>query len=307
MTALPSTSSAATGRSAALAGIGYMLAAVFLFALSSAVGKWLVATYPVGEFLLIRSVATLLLLSPFIWRAGKAAFVNVPRPGLQVVRIVLSTAEIAMFFWAVTYMPLADATTFYLAGPIFVTALSVWLLGERVGWRRWTAVLIGFCGVVIALRPSAASFTLPALIALGGSIFYALLMIVTRTLRETSYTMLITTQFLGVLAFGVATAPLGWVPPTAFDLLFMTGLGISSMLSLYCVVRSLKLASASVVVPYQYTLILWSVLFGWQMFGELPDAYTIVGATIIVAAGLYIVGREQAAAKVPLTPGPETP
>ncbi len=234
---------------------------------------------------------------PFIWRAGKAAFVNVPRPGLQVVRVVLSTAEIAMFFWAVTYMPLADATTFYLAGPIFVTALSVLLLGERVGWRRWTAVLIGFCGVVIALRPSAASFTLPALIALVGSIFYALLMIVTRILRETSYTTLITTQFLGVLAFGVATTPLGWVPPTAFDLLFMAGLGISSMLSLYCVVRSLKLASASVVVPYQYTLILWSVLLGWQMFGELPDAYTIVGATIIVAAGLYIFWREQVAAR----------
>jgi drug/metabolite transporter (DMT)-like permease len=307
MTALPSTSSAAaTGRSAALAGIGYMLAAVFLFALSSAVGKWLVATYPVGEFLLIRSATTLLLLSPFIWRAGKAAFTNMPRPGLQIVRIVLSTAEIAMFFWAVIYMPLADTTTFYLAGPIFVTALSVLLLGERVGWRRWIAVLIGFCGVVIALRPSTASFTLPALIALAGSVAYALLMITTRMLRETNDTMLMTTQFLGVFAFGVATAPLGWVPPSAFDLLFMTGLGVSSMLSLFCVVRSLKLASASVVVPYQYTLILWSVLFGWSMFGELPDAYTIVGATIIVAAGLYIFWREQAR-DAPLTPGPETP
>jgi drug/metabolite transporter (DMT)-like permease len=296
MTAL-STSSTAPGRSAALAGIGYMLAAVFLFALSSAVGKWLVATYPVGEFLLIRSAMTLLLLSPFIWRAGRAAFTNAPRPGLQFARVALSTAEIAMFFWAVQYMPLADTTTFYLAGPIFVTAFSVLLLGERVGWRRWTAVLIGFAGVVIALRPSAASFTLPALIALGGSIFYALLMIVTRTLRETDYTVLITTQFLGVFAFGVATAPLGWVPPNAFDLLFMAGLGISSMLSLFCVVRSLKLASASVVVPYQYTLILWSVLFGWWMFGELPDAYTIVGAAIIVAAGLYIFWREQVSAR----------
>jgi drug/metabolite transporter (DMT)-like permease len=297
MTTVSSTSSAAMGRSAALAGIGYMLAAVFLFALSSAVGKWLVATYPVGEFLLIRSAMTLLLLSPFIWRAGKRAFTKMPRPGLQVARVVLSTAEIAMFFWAVIYMPLADTTTFYLAGPIFVTALSVLLLGEHVGWRRWIAVLIGFCGVVVALRPSAASFTLPALIALTGSIFYALLMIVTRTLRETDYTVLITTQFIGVLSFGLVTAPFGWVAPGGYDLLMMAGLGVSSMLSLLCVVRSLKLASASVVVPYQYTLILWSVLFGWSLFGELPDAYTIVGATIIVAAGLYIFWREQVAAR----------
>ena len=107
---------------------------------------------------------------PFIWRAGRAAFMSAPRPGLQVLRVVLSTLEVAMFFWAVAYLPLADAITFYLAGPIYVTALSALLLGERVGWRRWTAVLVGFCGVVIALRPSAASFTLPALIALGGSV-----------------------------------------------------------------------------------------------------------------------------------------
>ena len=297
MTTVSSTSSASAGRSAALAGIGFMLVATFLFALSSAVGKWLVATYPVGQFLLIRSGVTLLLLSSFIWRAGKAAFVNMPRPGLQLLRIVVSTAEIAMFFWAVTYMPLADATTFYLAGPIFVTALSVLLLGERVGWRRWTAVLIGFAGVVIALRPSAASFTLPALIALAGSIFYALLMIVTRTLRESDYTVLITTQFLGVLAFGLVTAPFGWVAPGGYDLLLMAGLGISSMLALFCVVRSLKLATASVVVPYQYTLIVWSVLFGFALFGELPDAYTLVGAAIIVAAGLYIFWREQLQAR----------
>src|ERR1041384_1818189 len=165
MTAVSSTSSAAAGRSAALAGIGFMLMAVFLFALNSAAGKWLVARYPVGEFMLIRSCFTLLFLSPFIWRAGRAAFANAPKPGLQILRVVLSSLEIAMFFWAVSYLPLADTVTFYLAGPIYVTALSVVLLGEKVGWRRWIAVLIGFAGVLIALRPSAASITLPALIA----------------------------------------------------------------------------------------------------------------------------------------------
>src|SRR5262249_2516704 len=108
MTALPSTSSAPTGRSAALAGIGFMLVAGFLFALNSAIGKWLVERYPVGEFMLVRSCFTLLFLSPFIWRAGRAAFANAPRPGLQVLRVVLGAVEVAMFFWAVSYLPLAD-------------------------------------------------------------------------------------------------------------------------------------------------------------------------------------------------------
>src|SRR5438045_5750285 len=106
MPSLPSTSSA-TGRSAALAGIGFMLMAVFLFALNSAIGKWLVARYPVGEFMLIRSSFTLLFLSPFIWPAGRAAFAKAPRPGLQVLRVVLVSLEVAMFFWAVSYLPLA--------------------------------------------------------------------------------------------------------------------------------------------------------------------------------------------------------
>jgi drug/metabolite transporter (DMT)-like permease len=292
-------------RAAALAGIGLMLTGVFLFSLNDAVGKWLVATYSVGEFLLIRSATTLLLLSPFIWRAGMAAFRSAPRPGLQLLRVILSLLEVAMFFWAVQAMPLADAITFYLAGPIFVTALSVWLLGERVGWRRWTAVLVGFTGVVIALRPSAASFTLPALIALGGSVFFALLMITTRMVKDTNDTVLMVSQFAGSFAFGAVTAPFSWVTPTAYHLLFLSGFSLVSIAALFCINRSLKLAPASVVVPYQYTLIVWSVLFGWWGFGELPDGWTIVGGTIIVAAGLYIFWREQVTAReVAFAPAP---
>src|SRR3954447_6453776 len=220
MTTLPSTFTAVTGRSAALAGVGFMLVAVFLFALNSAAGKWLVANYPVGEFMLIRSAFTLLFLSPFIWRAGRAAFADIPKPGAQALRVVLSAVEVAMFFWAVSYLPLADTTTFYLAGPIYVTALSVLLLGERVGWRRWTAVLIGFAGVVIALRPSSSSFTLPAMIALSGSVIYALVMITTRALRESNEIMMITAYFLGAFAFGAATTPFDWVTPAGYDFLF---------------------------------------------------------------------------------------
>jgi drug/metabolite transporter (DMT)-like permease len=114
-----------------------MLAGVAMFSFNDALGKWLLSDYSVGELLLIRSAAALVFLVPFLRSAGVGAFVTAPRPALQIVRIVLSALEVAMFFWAVSYLPLADAVTFYLAGPIYVTALSVVLLGEKVGWRRW--------------------------------------------------------------------------------------------------------------------------------------------------------------------------
>jgi drug/metabolite transporter (DMT)-like permease len=198
-----------------------------------------------------------------------------------------------MFFWAVSYLPLADAVTFYLAGPIYVTALSVVLLGEKVGWRRWGAVMVGFVGVVLALRPSAASFTLPALIALGGSIFFAVVMVTTRMLRHTSDMVLISGQVSATLLFGTAFAPFGWVTPSLRDFLLLSLFGVVSIAALACVNRSLKLAPASVVVPYQYTMIVWAVALGYVVFGDVPDLFTLAGAVIIIAAGLYIFWREQ--------------
>jgi drug/metabolite transporter (DMT)-like permease len=278
---------------AALAGIGLMLLGIFLFSANDALGKWILGTYGVGQMLMIRGTAALVMLSPFIYREGFGSFRSAPRPGLQILRLVLATAEVVMFFWAVRYLPLADIVTFYMAGPIYVTALSALFLGEKVGWRRWTAVIVGFIGVLIALRPSPATFTLPALIALTGSSSYALLMIVTRYLRGTSDIVMATGQIVMTLLFGAATASVGWVTPTPLDLLLMAWLGIIATLALMCVNRSLKLAPASVVVPYQYTMILWAVIFGYAVFGDRPQPHTLIGAAIIVAAGLYIFWREQ--------------
>lgn len=282
-----------TKRSATLVGIGLMLFGIFLFSANDALGKWILATYGVGQMLLIRGATSLLILSPFIYREGIANFRNAPRPGLQVLRLLLSTAEVVMFFWAVSYLPLADTVTFYLAGPIYVTALSALLLGEKVGWRRWTAVIVGFIGVLIALKPSAASFSLPAMIALAGSVAYAFLMVVTRYLRGTSDVVMATGQITTTLVFGAATASFGWVTPSTLDFFLMVWLGVTATLALMCVNRSLKLAPASVVVPYQYTLIVWAVIFGYAVFGDALQPHTLIGATIIVAAGLYIFWREQ--------------
>jgi drug/metabolite transporter (DMT)-like permease len=277
----------------AVPGIGLMLAGISLFSINDALGKWLLDTYSVAELLLVRSVVALMLMAPFIRRAGIAAFATAPRRGLQIARVVLSTLEVVMFFWAVSYLPLADTVTFYLAGPIYVTALSVVLLREQVGWRRWTAVLVGFAGVLLALRPSAATFTLPALIALTGSIFFAASMIVTRMLRDTSNTVLVTGQIVATLLFGGVAAPFAWVMPSALDFALLSLFGAVSILALACVNLSLKLAAASVVVPYQYTLIVWAIMLGYVVFGDVPDLLTLVGAAVIIAAGLYIFWREQ--------------
>jgi drug/metabolite transporter (DMT)-like permease len=277
----------------ALVGAGLMLAGIALFSVNDALGKWLLASYSVGELLLVRSAAALVLLAPFIWQAGRAAFATAPLPSLQIVRVVLATLEVALFFWAVSYLPLADTVTFYLAGPIYVTALSVLLLGEEVGWRRWTAVLLGFAGVVLALRPSTASFTMPSLIALTGSFFYALVMITTRMLGETPNRVLVAGQIGGTFLLGAVAAPFGWVMPSPRDFVLLSLFGVLSIVALACVNRSLKLAAASVVVPFQYTLIIWAVLLGYVVFDDVPDAATLAGALLVVVTGLYILWRER--------------
>jgi drug/metabolite transporter (DMT)-like permease len=274
-------------------GIGLMLLGVFLFSVNDVMGKWLVATYSVGQLLLIRSAAALLLLAPFVWNAGWQVFAEIPRPGLQIVRVILGSCEVGLFYWAVVYLPLADVVTYYLAGPIYVTALSAVLLGERVGWRRWSAVLIGFAGVLIALNPSAATMTWPALIALAGSLVYALLLVVTRTLRGTPDLVLISTQVATTFVLGLLTASFGWVTPSPRDIVLLAILGVVAMGALICVNRSLKLAPASVVVPYQYTMIVWAIILGYIAFGDEPQAHTMIGAAVITGAGLFIFFRER--------------
>ena len=274
-----------------------MLAGICLFSFGDALGKSIVATYSVGQLLLLRACAALALLGPAIWR-GRHAFLRLERPGLQLARVALSSIEVAAFFLAASYLPLADAITYYLACPIFVTAGSAIFLGEDVGWRRWSAIGVGFCGVLIALQPSAQTVTWPALIALCGSVSFAALMLITRSLRSTPDMVLTSTQFFGTFALGAFLTPFGWLTPGLFDLSLFALAGLISVSALLCVNRSLKLAPASVVVPYQYSMIIWAVLFGYVVFGDTPSMATLLGATIIIAAGLYIFVREQKLGRV---------
>ncbi|MEW6766890.1 MAG: DMT family transporter [Pseudomonadota bacterium] len=286
-----------TDRSARLAGIGLMLLGVLLFSVGDALGKHIVSVYAVGQLLLLRSIASLILLSPTIWR-NRADFDRIERPWLQLFRVSLSSGEVLMFFWATVYLPLADIITFYLASPIFVTAGSAIFLKEHVGWRRWSAVLLGFIGVLIALRPSAQSLTWPALIAITGSILFAIQMIVTRSLRRTSDVVLAASQFVSTLALGaILTAIVGWKTPTSFDFALFLFAGLIAIGALMSVNRSLILAPATVVVPYQYSMIIWAVIFGYVVFDDVPTLHVLVGAAVIIAAGFYIFLRERSHSK----------
>lgn len=275
-------------------GIFMMLLAFFLFAANDALGKWLLATATVGQLMLARAVVGLTVVGALLAPVGPGPLRTQPRIGLQILRGFLSALESALFFWALTFLPLADVMTYYLAGPIYVTAMSPWLLGERVGWRRWLAVILGFVGVVIAIQPGQESFSWGALAALVGSFAYACFMIATRKLAATDARVLMGWQLVAALVIGIAlVAYQGWAPLRPIDLALMVVLGLGSLLGNSCVNISLKIAPASVVVPYQYSLIIWGVLMGYLVFGEISEAPTFIGAAIIIGAGLFIFLREQ--------------
>ncbi len=264
-----------------------------MFALNDAMGKWLVASYSVGQVLLVRSVGAFLVLSPMIVRQGVSDLVRPGRPGLQALRVLFATLDTALFYAAVVYLPLADVLTFYMAGPIYIAALSHVFLGEKVGWRRWLAIVVGFGGVVIALRPSTASLSLSSLFALLGSLSFAISMILGRRLRGTSDTTLVTLQTLGSLVLGLVLALADWRAPGVLDWAALLLLGVVSCVAHLLITRALKLAPASTLAPLQYTLLLWGVVFGVVFFGDVPDSQLLVGSAIIVLAGLFIFHRQK--------------
>lgn len=282
--------------STALKGVLVMLLAMLMFSLNDVMGKWLARTYPASQMMAMRSLAALCVLSPLFIQRGWRSFVLVDRPGLHALRALLFAIDGTTFYFAVRCMPLADTMTYWLAAPIYVAAASPLLLREHVGWRRWTAILIGFAGVIFALAPSGKSLSLPALIALFGSGSYAFALMLGRTLRETPDTTLIFWQLSGAILLSIAVSAFdrgGWAPMDEQELFCLALLGVVAMLAHLLVTRALKLANATTVVPLQYTLLLWAIVFGWLFFGEPPRLAVIIGATLIVASGLFIFFREQ--------------
>lgn len=274
-------------------GMAMMLLGMFLFTANDALGKWLVASYSVGQVLLIRSLGALCILLPFVFAFGWRNLMRLERPGVQFARVCFSTAEVFCFYFAVRYMPLADTMTFWLAAPIYVALLAPILLRENIGALRWAAILLGFIGVIIALEPTGQGFGFAGLIAVLGSFCFALMLITGRHLRQTPDIALVFWQLMGAGLAGLVAAPIGWISPSSLDWTLLALVGVVAMGAHMCVNRALKLADAGLLAPLQYTLLLWAIIMGWIFFDDIPRESMLIGAGIIILGGLLLVLSEK--------------
>lgn len=272
-------------------GILLYLAGVFFFACNDALGKWLVADYSVGEILLLRAVGAVPILL-LVAALTRSSLVLKGQIGLHVFRILCQAADSFCFYYATRSMPLADVMTYYMAAPLIITALSALLLGESVRLFRWTAVLIGFVGVVIALQPTGAAFSPAALIALFGAAMFGLSIVITRKLSEAHWLPLVTWQFIGAGLIGAAASTTTWITPGALDMVLMFLVGIVAAACFVLITRALAIAPASLLAPFQYSAILWAALLGWMVWQDSPTTPIIIGNCIIIGSGLVIFYRE---------------
>jgi len=270
-----------------------MIAGIAAFAVMDATIKWLTAVYPVPQVIALRSWFGLPILLWLGLRAGGLATLRTRRPLLHAGRYLLVLLLSLCFFWALSMMKLVDAITIAFAAPIIITALSVPILREAVGLRRWIAIGVGFCGVLIILRPGTGVFQWAALAALGGALFYALLMINTRACKRTESTAaLMLYPQIGISLTGLAMVSWFWVTPTLLDLALFAFAGLFGSIGVMCLTHAFRLAPAAAIAPFEYTALVWATLLGYLVWGELPDGITLLGASIIIASGLYIIYRE---------------
>lgn len=273
-------------------GVVVALVGMLLFALNDVMGKWLVATYSVGQVVMLRSVPALIVLAPFVWWMGWRPLVQVEKPKMQVARAVLSTMETMAFYAAVFYLPLADVMTYWLAAPIYIAALSPLLLGEHVGWRRWTAIGIGFLGVLVILQPGVRVFAPAALIPLASAFMFALYGLLTRFVSRTDSSS-VSFFWTGITGAVVMTAigVFHWQPMTGADWAWMAVLCCTAATAHWLMIRALEVAEASAVQPFNYLMLPFAAAIGITVFGDRLEASVAVGAVIVVAAGLFTLWR----------------
>lgn len=275
-------------------GIAMVSATTLCFAALDSTAKWLVLALPVFQVVWLRfvthSLLGILVLTP---RYGLALY-QAKEPGLQLVRALMQAVMTALNFWALQYLQLDVTGAIQFSVPILIAVISAWWLGERLDARRWIAILIGFAGVLLIVRPGTQGFHPAIFLSLINAVLYALFNMLTRRLAATELPA--TTQLWSAMGAALMLTPLGlmqWVSPTdwlTWALVLSMGLygGVGHLL----VTQAHRYASAAVLGPFLYQQIIFMTLFGWLVFGHVPDMAVIAGAAVVVVTGLYLLYRE---------------
>ena len=271
-----------------------MLCGAAILTLNDALIKGLAETYPTGELLFIRGIFVWPWILIFAWRSGGLASLRIHNVKGQALRGICVIASAFLFINGLRHLTLADAIAVSFTGPLFITAMAPLLLGEKVGWRRWMAVILGFAGVVFMLRPGGEVLQWAIVFPLGAAICGGMRDLITRRIAgtETTVAVLAVTTTVVLLA-GLATAPFTeWVLPRLTEIVTFAISGALIAVAHTLMIEAFRRGEATLVAPFKYSSLLWATTFGFLMFGDLPDRWTIAGASIIVLAGLYVFYRE---------------
>lgn len=281
-----------------LRGIALILLSTFFLTGSDVTSKYLTASIPPMQVTWLRYCVFTAIMLAIVWRNGGMARLATTRPLLQVLRGLGVAASSIIFVISLKYLPIADATATSFVTPLFVTALSIPMLGEKVGWRRWTATIVGLAGVVIVVRPGGAGFQSASLLPAVSAMTWAFAMIITRMMSatESPLTTLAWSALIGLVIMTLLL-PLHWQPPSTTTLLLGAFIGVASTIGHWLVILAFRHADASLLAPFSYAQLLWASLFGFFLFAVLPDIWTLVGAVIIAASGLYTAHRERLRAR----------
>ena len=296
-------------------GILLLLGGIFIFSIQDVIVRTVSGTYPVLEFVFIRSVFSILPVLALVVLDGGLPALRVRRPWLHLLRGILMLAAYTTYFLAVASAPLATVVAIFFSAPLILTARSALILREAVGIRRWSAVLAGFGGVMLILQPSdGIAFAPGALIAIVSAVFYALSMIIARRLGkvDSGVSMVASQSLVYLLLAGLAGLTMqgfdppadaypaiafllrDWVMPTSFDLGLMAICGLIAAAGFYGLTQAYRVAPTSVVAPFEYTGMIWGIVWGYAFWGEIPGVPTWSGIAVIVGAGLYVLHREAA-------------
>ncbi|MCE9523202.1 MAG: DMT family transporter [Alphaproteobacteria bacterium] len=284
-----------------LLGIGLKIAATFAFTLMAAIARHLGEGFPVGQIVFFRSLFAFLPIAGLMLIAGHGlSMLATARPLSHLRRSFTGVCAMFTYFGALTYLPLADVTAISFASPLIVVALAALILGETIRLYRWSAVGVGFLGVLIMASPhlslgvGEASPTIGLALALLNAVLVAFTMIFIRMMSSTESALAIAFYFqLAATAVSALTLPFAWVTPGAADLALLVLMGILGGFGQLFMTNGYRFAQASTLASFDYAAMVWAILFGWLFFSELPATAVYVGAAIVIASGLFIALRER--------------